>query len=118
VAWEVEVTDEFKDWYQALSQDEQDAIVAAVEVLEEEGPSLGRPLVDRIHASRHHNMKELRPMKDYMRVLFAFDPRRVAILLVAGTKEGKWNAWYDEMVTFADEMYDAHLAALREEGLL
>lgn len=118
MSWDVEVTDEFADWYGNLLDDQQEAVVAAVEMLEEEGPSLGRPLVDRIESSRHHNMKELRPMRDYMRILFAFDPRRVAILLIAGTKEGQWNAWYDATVPVADEMYDQHIAMLRKEGLL
>lgn len=116
MSWEVEFTDEFHAWYRDLSDDERDTVVAAVELLEEDGPALGRPLVDRIHSSRHHNMKELRPMKDYIRILFAFDPRRVALLLIAGTKRGRWNTWYDEMVPVADRLYSEHLRRLEREG--
>ncbi len=87
-----------------------------MEVLEERGPALGRPLVDNLHQSRHANMKELRPLGGDLRILFAFDPRRTAILLIGGDKRGRWNEWYAEMVPVADQLYDEHLAELvREE---
>ncbi|MBX5443663.1 type II toxin-antitoxin system RelE/ParE family toxin [Sphaerobacter sp.] len=116
--WEVEYTDEFEAWWQTLSDDEQDAIVAAVEVLEERGPGLGRPLVDSIRTSRHPNMKELRPPAGNIRVLFAFDPRRVAILLIGGDTTNQWQDWYERMVPIADQLYDDHLETLRKEGIL
>ncbi len=75
MGWEVEYTDEFGEWFSALDEHAQDAIIAAVEVLEEHGPGLGRPLVDSISGSRHPNMKELRPPVGNIRILFAFDPR-------------------------------------------
>lgn len=109
VAWEVEYTNEFEAWWETLDEEEQEAIDAAVELLEERGPALGRPLADNVHRSRHPNMKELRPAHA-IRVLFAFDPRRVAILLIGGDKRGSWNRWYDEMVPIADTLYDQHLA--------
>lgn len=58
--WVVEYTDQFDDWYQTLTEEEQDMVVARVELLEFAGPRLGRPVVDSIHKSRHPNMKELR----------------------------------------------------------
>ncbi len=77
---------------------------------------MGRPLVDNVHQSRHANMKELRPLGGDIRILFAFDPRRTAILLIGGDKTGKWNEWYAEIVPVADQLYDEHLAELvREE---
>ena len=82
------------------------------------GPALGRPLVDTISGSRHANMKELRPRGGNLRVLFAFDPRRLAILLIGGDKSGEWNAWYQRMIPLADDLYDEHLATLKREGLL
>jgi hypothetical protein len=112
VAWEVEYTDEFGAWWDELTDDEQDAIDAAVELLQERGPNLGRPLADTIQQSRHRNMKELRPTNT-IRILFAFDPRRTAILLLGGDKRGSWNAWYDEFVPIADRLYDDHLDELR-----
>ncbi len=61
----------------------------------ERGPDLGRPVVDRIHSSRHQSIEELRAAKGgALRVLFSFDPRRQAILLVGGDKSGEWNDWY------------------------
>jgi hypothetical protein len=75
--WEVEVTDQFKDWWMGLTDDQREAVADRVELLAERGPDLGRPVVDRIHASRHQTMKELRAAKGgSLRVLFSFDPRR------------------------------------------
>src|SRR5579864_2129678 len=88
--WEIEGTDQFADWYGKLSADEQDAVESAVDVLAQDGPQLGRPLVDTIAGSRHANMKELRPSSTSIRILFAFDPRRMAILLLGGDKRGQW----------------------------
>jgi hypothetical protein len=81
-------------------------------VLEREGPALGSPLVKRIERSSYHHMKELRPGSTgstEVRILFAFDPVRCAILLVAGDKSGVWNRWYDENIPIADARYKAHL---------
>ena len=61
-------------------------------------------------------MKELRPRGGHLRVLFAFDPRRAAILLVGGDKRGQWAAWYERAIPAADDLYDEHLAQLRQEG--
>lgn len=117
MAWEVEYTDEFGTWYAQLETDAQYAIVAAVELLEVSGPGLGRPMVDGIKRSRHANMKELRPAGG-VRILFAFDPRRMAILLLGGDKTNRWRTWYDETIPVADRLYDDHIRLLREEGLL
>ena len=117
VEWEVEYTDQFEEWWSSLSGDEQVVITAAVEVLGEEGPALRRPLVDVVKRSRHANMKELRPSTT-IRILFAFDPRQTAILLIGGDKSGSWNRWYDEMIPVGDDLYDEHLAELKRQGLL
>src|SRR6476660_9842643 len=84
-------------WLLGLDQDSYEQVVAALEILAERGPQLGRPLVDTVVRSRHKNMKELRPGssgRSELRILFAFDPERKAILLVAGNKAGQWKAWY------------------------
>ncbi len=117
MGWEVEYTDEFGEWFSALDESAQDAIVAAVEVLEERGPGLGKPLVDTISGTRYPNMKELRPLVRNIRILFAFDPRRCAILLIGGDKTGRWQQWYEEMIPKADRLYDEHLEILRKEKL-
>lgn len=61
-------------------------------------------------------MKELIPMGGNIRVLFAFDPRRMAILLIGGDKTNRWDGWYETMVPLADDLYDEHLRVLRKEG--
>lgn len=117
--WEIEITDECRDWYEALSEDQQAPIDAAVELLEEHGPNLGRPLVDIVKGSKLHNLKELRPSGTSFRILFVFDPRRHAVLLVGADKAEKdWNRWYDaEGKPQAEALYDKYLADLRKEGL-
>lgn len=85
--WEVVYTDQFGAWFGTLAEDQQDAAIARVELLETEGPALGRPTVDTIEGSRHQNMKELRVSKGgAIRVLFAFDPRRQAVLWWEATR--------------------------------
>lgn len=119
MSWNVEYTDQFEDWWRDLSEQQQEAIVDRVGLLEVHGPALGRPLVDTIRRSRHSNMKELRASKDgALRILFTFDPRRHAILLLGGDKTGLWNAWYEDSVPRADDLYDDHLDELRDEDLL
>ena len=89
-----------------------------MELLEERGPTLGRPLVDTIAGSRHKNMKELRPGssgRTELRILFAFDPERQAILLVAGDKAGDWKGWYKRNIPAADDLFSEHLRRSRGE---
>ena len=118
MAWEIEVTDEFKAWYRELTLDECERINSALEELEIHGPALDRPYADTVEKSRYRNMKELRPRGGFIRILFAFDPRRHAILLIGGDKEGLWNAWYDKMIPIADKLYDQYLAESRAEGVI
>ena len=75
-----------------------------------------RPLADTVEDSRHSNMKELRPLGTNIRVLFAFDPRRTAILLIGGDKTDRWHEFYEEMIPVADDLYDEHLDELSVEG--
>jgi hypothetical protein len=115
--WEVEFTDEFAVWWESMSLEEQEDVRASVNVLRQRGPSLGRPHVDSVAGSRYPNMKELRTQhagRPY-RTLFAFDPRRVAILLIGGDKTGN-DRWYDEFVPVADRIYAKHLKQIAEEG--
>lgn len=116
--WEIEFTDEFEFWWEQLSEGDQERVRAAVEILEAAGPALGRPLVDTLTGSRLPNLKELRPRGGHLRVLFVFDPRRVALLLLGGDKTGEWRGWYEEAIPAAEARYEQHLAQLREEGEL
>jgi hypothetical protein len=119
MSWEVEFTDEFEAWWDDLDEETQESIDAAVETLEERGPALGRPLVGEVIGSRHgKNLKELRPPGGAIRILFMFDPRRTAILLIGGDKTGQWKSWYAQMIPVADEMYEEYLGELRKEGLI
>lgn len=113
--WEVEFTDDFEGWWDTLTIAEQESVAAKVSLLEKFGPSLPRPHADKIESSKHQNMKELRIQhagRPY-RILFAFDPRRCAILLLGGDKTGNAH-WYKENVPKADTIYDAHLKGLGE----
>ncbi|WP_336659786.1 type II toxin-antitoxin system RelE/ParE family toxin [Leucobacter sp. USHLN153] len=104
------------EWLAALDQRSREQVVAAIELLEERGPDLGRPIVDTVVASRHRNMKELRPGssgRSELRVLFAFDPERAAILLVAGDKSGDWRGWYRKNIPLADDIFDEHIQRLK-----
>jgi hypothetical protein len=117
--WEVEVTDEWGDWFAQLKEDEQESVAAVVGLLEQLGPGLPFPHSSGIEGSRHGHMRELRVQHRGrpIRMLYAFDPRRVAILLIGGDKTGQ-DRWYVQYVPLADRLYDEHLEELRREGLL
>lgn len=105
-------------WLASLDNDSRAQVVAAIELLEDRGPQLGRPIVDTVSSSRHRNMKELRPGssgRSELRVLFAFDPERSAIMLIAGDKAGNWTRWYRKNIPVADDLFDGHLSRLRGE---
>ena len=114
--WEIEFTNEFERWWNSLSEGEQVEIAAKVELLEEFGLTLPRPHADVITTSRHANMKELRGKIEerHVRVLYAFDPRRTALLLIGGDKTGD-PKWYDKFVPVADDLFDRHLKELRKK---
>jgi len=115
--WEVEYTDEFERWWNSLKMEEQEEVEAKVELLEEFGPTLPRPHSDVIVTSKHPNMKELRAQvrRSQIRVLYAFDPRRTALLLIGGDKTGNLK-WYDQFVPIADRLFDEHLREFEEEA--
>jgi len=115
--WDVEYTDEFERWWETLSEDEQISIAASVQLVEERGSSLGFPHSTSINSSKHGHMRELRIQHAGrpFRTLYAFDPRRMAILLIGGDKTGD-DRWYDVTVPIADRLYDAHIEELKREG--
>jgi hypothetical protein len=111
--WHVEFTPEAERWFMRLSAEDAIRIAAAFDELERRGPNLGRPFVDSIKGSRHHNMKELRSIGGHLRALFAFDPRRHAVVLLCGDKGGDWKGWYHRNIARADALYDEHLRHVR-----
>jgi len=118
VRWIVEIGDEFDPEFKELHEDVRLEILALSRVLQQFGPQLGRPRVDTLKGSRHANMKELRfsAADGEWRVAFAFDPKRRAILLVAGDKSGvSEKRFYKQLITKADKRFDAHLNRLKKE---
>lgn len=118
MSWVVEYTDAFGDWWNGLSEVEQEALDVSVRLLESRGPALGFPYSSGINGSKHGHMRELRTQQGGrpLRTLYAFDPRRSAILLIGGDKTCD-DRWYDVHVAIADRLYDEHLDQLRKEGL-
>jgi hypothetical protein len=99
-----------------LDADEQESVARVVRLLEERGPTLPYPYSSGVETSKYSHMRELRIQhrgRPY-RVLYAFDPRASALLLVGGDKTGN-DRWYDEYVPYADALYADHLKTLREE---
>lgn len=117
--WDIEYTDELGDWWGELTTDEQESINASVMLLASLGPQLSYPHSSGINGSRHEHMRELRVQhqgRPY-RLLYAFDPRRTAILLIGGDKTGD-KRWYAKVIPVADRLYDEHIQTLRKEGLI
>lgn len=114
--WPVEYTDEFGAWWDSLTGSEQISLDAHVRKLEQRGPNLPFPYSSGIGGSRHTHMRELRVQSGGkpLRVFYAFDPRRSAILLIGGDKTGD-KRFYDRMIPVADDLYDEHLAELEKE---
>jgi hypothetical protein len=116
VNWIVQISDQFKSEFFAFEEDVRKEILALALLLQQFGPQLGRPRVDTLKGSRHANMKELRfsAADGEWRVAFAFDPKRKALLLVAGDKSGvSEKRFYRELICKADERFDAHLIWLK-----
>lgn len=107
MAWSIEYTAEAADWVAGLDSKSRRRVLATIEFVAEHGPGVGRPTVDSVRESRHANMKEARI--GTIRVLFAFDRKRVLVVLVGGDKYKRWNVWYREAIPQADDLFDAHL---------
>ncbi len=98
-----------------FDKDVRNKILITANLLQEAGPTLGRPWCDTLNASKFKNMKELRVRFDnsQWRVAFAFDPNRNAILLVAANKVGmNEKRFYKKLISAADERFETHLASL------
>jgi hypothetical protein len=119
VKWEVEFTDEFGQWWRTLTERQQDDVAKSVGMLSDLGPALDYPHSTKVLSSRHSQMRELRTQSGGrpLRTLYAFDPLRIAILLIGGDKTGDAR-WYEKLVPGADRLYKTHLHELRKEGKL
>lgn len=114
MAWEVQTTDGFEQWWRGLAEREQDDVTAVVELLGERGPQLPFPYSSGVEGSKVSHMRELRIQSHGkpIRVFYAFDPRRVAVLLIGGIKTGREKRFYKEYVPKADALYEKHLQGL------
>lgn len=111
--YKINLTEDCEEWLCNLTEKEQVDVLAGINLLEKLGPHLGFPYSSKINGSRHSHMRELRIQhkgKPY-RVLYAFDPERIAILLIGGTKVGD-DRWYKKNIPIADKLYDQHLQSL------
>ncbi|MDJ0615353.1 MAG: type II toxin-antitoxin system RelE/ParE family toxin [Calothrix sp. MO_192.B10] len=116
---EIEYTDEFESQWLELDESTQDKVAFVVGLLQEKGVNLDSKYSSGINGSRYGHMRELKVKfrGQPFRILYAFDPRRVAILLLVGNKGGN-NRWYEENIPKADRLYEEHLNELRNEGLM
>jgi hypothetical protein len=119
MAWDVEYTDELRAWWDTLTESQQTDVAAAVQLLIDEGPPLRFPYSSGVGGSRHSHMRELRVQSGGhpLRIFYAFDPRRRAILLLGGDKTGD-DRFYEMFIPLADRLYDAYIEELRGEGEL
>jgi hypothetical protein len=118
--WTVSFHDAFEEEFEALAEEVQDELLATAKLLEDYGPALGRPHADTLNGSGYANMKELRfkAADGVWRVAFAFDPKREAILLVAGDKSGvSEDKFYKRLLKKADKRYREHLESLKKASL-
>ena len=121
--WTVEI-EYIIEWLDGLDAETIAKIFAALKRLEQEGPNLGRPLADTLSGSRVRNLKELRPASprgSEIRIIFAFDPLRNAVMLLGGDKakgksgKTKWFEWYKRAIPKAETIYFDHLEKLKEQ---
>jgi hypothetical protein len=116
--WTVIFHDEFEPEFDELPTAVQDELYAEAGFVERFGPETGRPHVDTLKGSDYANMKELRfeAADGEWRVAFAFDPKRRAILLIAGDKTGvSEKKFYKRLIAKADARYERHLERLKAE---
>jgi len=105
--WIIQSTESVATWIESFDDATKQAVLF---ILEEIGPSLGRPYVDSIKQSRHRNLKELR-IRSRGHVLRLFDPRRKIVLLIGGDKRGD-KRFYQKMIPLAEALYDKHLKSM------
>jgi hypothetical protein len=118
MAWTVEGTDEFQAWFSRITSAECISIAAKIELLDQQGPSLGRPHADTLKGAKFANLKELiiQHAGDPYRVIFAFDPRRTSIRLLGGRKAD--SKWYKTAIPEAERIYERYLEEIKDEGLI
>jgi hypothetical protein len=107
-------TDDFRSWERTLSAERRAKVSAAIDHVVASGPNLGFPHVEKIKWTNVHRLKEVRVDRG-IRVLFAFDSNRDAVMLVGGDKTGKWNGWYRPNIERAEHLYADHERSIGKE---
>lgn len=107
---EVIVTDEFDVWYRGLREPDEDAVYRVVELLAAMGIRLGHPYSSEIKGTKVA-LRELRVQSQGrpLRIFYAFDPLRQAVLLIGGDKTGD-DRFYERMVPLAEQIWGQYLA--------
>ena len=113
--WDIETTDTFDAWYEELDDTQRSDVLAGMLLLQEKGPQLSRPYADTLNGAKFLNMKELRIQSkgQPLRAFYAFDPKRVGVVLCAGNKVGNEKQFYKNMIPVAEKEYQLHLDKLR-----
>jgi hypothetical protein len=108
---EVVGTAEFEEWYDTLNDDDTEAVSRVVGLLEARGVTLGHPYSSALAGSRYP-LRELRVQSHGhpLRIVYAFDPERQAVLLVGGDKTGE-DRFYETMIPRAERVWEDYLAA-------
>ena len=115
MTWVVLPSIQVQSWLVALDEESLATVLDCIGELTRQGPQLGRPLVGKLSGSMVANLKELRPITNqhgHIRIIFAFDPKRQAVLLLAGDKRGQWDKWYKKHIPIAERMFLDHLTTL------
>lgn len=117
MAYTVNASKEFGEWFGVQDKALRRVVGAYIGLLEEQGPQLRRPYADTLEGSKISNLKELRIQHrgEPYRILYAFDPKRQALLLIGGNKAGD-KRWYKRMMPLAETIFERHLETLAEEG--
>lgn len=107
--------DDFATWLDAQEEDCRIRVIAHLDLLQERGPLLGRPYADTLKGSKVTNLKELRVQykTEPIRLLFAFDPKQQAVIILGGSKQGN-KRWYEEHIPIAETLFSKHLDRQRK----
>lgn len=111
---DVRLTGDFRRWMSTLAPEQRTAVKSTMALVAAGGPTRGRPHVDRIHGSSLHKLKEIRVDRS-IRILFAFDSNRDAVMLIGGDKAGRWNRWYPLQIKRAEALYAQHERSIGKE---
>jgi hypothetical protein len=115
VASKIDFTPEAEAWLKGLSKHDRARMTRQIDKVRGGGPTLGRPTVDSVKGSRHSNMKEIRVKRTGLRMLFAFDREKRAIVLT-GTNRAKTKHVFNSTISRADHLLNVHKKTIGRES--